>query len=715
MWGAPPKKSMEPSSPPPTTYIYARIRQAERGAAKMAQLLLGVALATPVSGPGSGGGASLVPQSLRRQEAHRVQVRCNPGAYTGINNERKGGENMTRWCEANCLVGFCPGDMCKCTDGSAPLLPVDTNASESGVAPRTWRRGAWVDSQADTATEAGAPSRATTTQDTDKGGVPELNCVSLSQTVTDHWCRTSCTTRWGGLGACPKNFCRCTEGTAASDSDTQPTQQQQQEGRKAATAHKEAEQAAADATRDAEDFFNQAKREAQQQREDRGEAGDSWGEQGYMDGEAQAGVGDDHGAEQADDQGHKLLHAGMSCYDDCGKHGGYCSFCGDRPAACCHGSGSYPSDGPECVNVTHSMRTANGTLRHACVFGRQQDELAVPEIPQFDSGDKFKKLDKTALEVCQRRWKNAMKQMEEKTEDPSDIYRGDNCLKAETKPVLLFVHVGKTCGSSVMQALRNPQNQRAIQRLAPGHEPFDAVHMHPVRREVADSMKRVLITLRDPVDRFISSYNTAACIGDPQNDPSQCRRKENGDEALSASHIKPGTPLTNKITSECFNNVTSFADNLDADTECGRLARDAIGPNYIEDLGHVGHIGKGACYYLGGVLERLKDKDVYVIDTETCDAGIRGIPTWLGLNSTEFVMPPKVHVGHYPHHDDTVTDEGRTRLRKYLSHEYALHEKLRRWTWNRQLAGLTRLGLEGGGPITRSVLPVDGGADGPNR
>ena len=106
-----------------------------------------------------------------------------------------------------------------------------------------------------------------------------------------------------------------------------------------------------------------------------------------------------------------------------------------------------------------------------------------------------------------------MKQMEEKTEDPSDIYRGDQCLKP-TKPLLLFVHVGKTCGSSVMQALRNPQNQAAMRRLAPGHEPFDAVHMHPVRREVTDSMSRVLITLRDPVDRFISSYNTAATPGD---------------------------------------------------------------------------------------------------------------------------------------------------------------------------------------------------------
>ena len=417
------------------------------------------------------------------------------------------------------------------------------------------------------------------------------------------------------------------------------TGQQQEEGRKAVAAHKEAQQAAAaavkaeqeksaGATKDAEDTFDKAKREAlqqgsvaddesekeeEEQEEEQEEEEQQQQEQQEQQKEEQEEQEDDAAqqgkaeqaeakepAEQADgDTEHELLHAGENCYHACGMHGGYCDWCGERPAACCHGSGSSSQDGPECANVTHSETMANGTLRHACVLGRRQDELTTPEIPQFGisqppAGEKFKALDKSGLEQCQLRWKNAMKQMEEKTEDPSDIYRGDQCLKP-TKPLLLFVHVGKTCGSSVMQALRNPQNQAAMRRLAPGHEPFDAVHMHPVRREVTDTMSRVLITLRDPVDRFISSYNTAACIGDPRNDPSRCRRKENGDESLSASHVKPGTPLTNKITSECFNNVSDFALHLDAQTECGRLARDVIGPNFIEDLGHVGHIGKGAC------------------------------------------------------------------------------------------------------------------------
>ena len=187
-------------------------------------------------------------------------------------------------------------------------------------------------------------------------------------------------------------------------------------------------------------------------------------------------------------------------------HGGYCDWCGERPAACCHGSGSYSQDGPECANVTHSETMANGTLRHACVLGRRQDELATPEIPQFGisqppAGEKFKALDKSGLEQCQLRWKNAMKQMEEKTEDPSDIYRGDQCLKP-TKPLLLFVHVGKTCGSSVMQALRNPQNQAAMRRLAPGHE-ADVVVLSPHPDSVLADRLRLASSLTDTVFAYL--------------------------------------------------------------------------------------------------------------------------------------------------------------------------------------------------------------------
>ena len=297
----------------------------------MALLLLGVGLSTPVPVPDSGGGSVLSPnQSLRRKEAHKVQVRCNPGAYTSINPVGKGGENMTRWCEANCLVGFCPSDMCKCSDDSATLLPVNESAV---AAPRTWRNGAWIDSdsQAEDASEealaewerreaseealadwskrkerknakdrkksSGANGPYHGADGEYRGGADaesSIVCQALSQTVTDHWCRTTCTTRWGKLGSCPKKYCKCTDEGDAHALTPSPvpmsresarsgvdrwkggTGQQQEEGRKAVTAHKEAQQAAAAAvkaeqeksaraTKDAEDTFDKAKREALQQ------------------------------------------------------------------------------------------------------------------------------------------------------------------------------------------------------------------------------------------------------------------------------------------------------------------------------------------------------------------------------------------------------------------------------------------------------------------
>ena len=313
-----------------------RLPVGESAVVPMALLLLGVGLSTPVPVPDSGGGSILSPnQSLRRKEAHKVQVRCNPGAYTSINPVGKSGENMTRWCEANCLVGFCPSDMCKCSDDSATLLPVNESAV---AAPRTWRNGGWIDSdsQAEDASEEAlaewerreaseealadwskrkerknekAMKKSSGGNGADangpyhgadgeyRGGADaesSIVCQALSQTVTDHWCRTTCTTRWGKLGSCPKKYCKCTDEGGAQSLTPSPvpmsresarsgvdrwqgsTDQQQEEGRKAVTAHKEAQQAAAAAvkaeqeksaraTKDAEDALDKAKREALQQ------------------------------------------------------------------------------------------------------------------------------------------------------------------------------------------------------------------------------------------------------------------------------------------------------------------------------------------------------------------------------------------------------------------------------------------------------------------
>merc|ERR1719162_671510 len=236
-------------------------------------------------------------------------------------------------------------------------------------------------------------------------------------------------------------------------------------------------------------------------------------------------------------------------------------------------------------------------------------------------------------------------------------------------------------------------------------EPFDMVHVHPVRTEVLENVHNVLIPMRDPVDRLISAYNSAACKADGVEDHI-CERKapphseeaeefeeagefEESEDVSESEALRVGRlnmpprqglgpmPAVGGLIMQCFPNVTAFGDGIDDDTECGRVARDMIGMG-ATDAG-AGHVGKGDCYYVGGVLEQLRTKRIHLIHTEKCGVDIGTIPEWLGLkgDNSQFEATPDRHQGDYPHHYDTVSARGRTRLEHHLQHEYALQAEIR--------------------------------------
>ena len=98
--------------------------------------------------------------------------------------------------------------------------------------------------------------------------------------------------------------------------------------------------------------------------------------------------------------------------------------------------------------------------------------------------------------------------------------RGDACLK-KPSPTLLFVHVGKTCGGSINAALR--ANSKLIQRTYPGRPAHVQVHAHAVGLDVLKGCgERVVISMRDPIDRVVSAFNTLACKRDELDDPEVC-------------------------------------------------------------------------------------------------------------------------------------------------------------------------------------------------
>lgn len=330
--------------------------------------------------------------------------------------------------------------------------------------------------------------------------------------------------------------------------------------------------------------------------------------------------------------------------------------------------------------------------------------LAVPSVQFTDHNTRrFKNTNQVlqpdvleALETCSRIHDSAL--VDQKTRfrdrpDPSPQYKGSTFLTGK-QPHFLFVHVGHSCGGSVTSTLSTEANKmrREIHRgkespLEQGRAIYDTVHVHPVRKSVLNAATHVLISLRDPVDRFISAYNSNACLygGEsrdtcvrPSNPTTKLIMPKAREEEAAGAAAEEMLDLQDAHSSlGCFPNITAFADHLDDDSDCGRAARDVIHPPWAV------HVKMGACYYLGGLVETLLRKSVHIVHAESCDKDIRRIPKWLGLNLT-FDEPREAHRDAFPHHDDQPNQAGRRRLRLHLTHEYALQDALEHMasTWN---------------------------------
>ena len=258
-------------------------------------------------------------------------------------------------------------------------------------------------------------------------------------------------------------------------------------------------------------------------------------------------------------------------------------------------------------------------------------------------------------------------------------------------------NVGHACGGTVQQVLVNERERlrEHIYRFNNNnplnhHDVFDTVHVHPVRWPVLEATQRVLIVLRDPVERFISAYNTNACMYEGHSD--RCDRQYLNTMRLKVSNANAEAEASAMIefnrSMSCFPNITSFAEQLDDDTECGRRARDLTRPPWES------HVKKGSCYYLDPAMRTmLENKSVHIIHTEMCNTDIRRIPEWLGLDM-QFSHRPKhyeTHTEQFPHHDDQPTNRGRVKLHRHLKHEYKLQEHLEELVQRqRQGKGLAR-------------------------
>ena len=277
---------------------------------------------------------------------------------------------------------------------------------------------------------------------------------------------------------------------------------------------------------------------------------------------------------------------------------------------------------------------------------------------------------------------------------------------------LTFVQISETWGTSTATwVAQHAPGPLRLKKLAREHKPaITTLHARPIFRRPGLKSTHFLISLRDPIDRFISSYQAYACKMGYRNS-TLCHNKrldlaEGGKRAARPAK----TMMMIQEFFKCFPKIADLAEQLDADTPCGAQARNLLSfyqrdssdearRDYVDEVserhsngGKGGakepkdyppfrsHMLMGTCFYVGGLLQELSKNgtSVYVIES---DEDIVGIPAWLKREGDS--KPPPHTSGHLPDHGKALSERARRLLQKALAPDYFANYMIRRMSVNK--------------------------------
>lgn len=184
----------------------------------------------------------------------------------------------------------------------------------------------------------------------------------------------------------------------------------------------------------------------------------------------------------------------------------------------------------------------------------------------------------------------------------------------------------------------------AAATLTANKVPFRQLHVNPVDVDMIRYFDDIIISTRDPVQRFVSALNNMLPGGE--------------------------VPYRNPVFIQCFPNVSVAADVIFDDTECGAMLR--RGPS---------HLGIGYCFYMGGKAAREALKyhrpRVHHVQQESFDADMESVLRVVGKKVPPFVVPKSVHTK--THLSKEMSSSGAAKLRAWLEliGEYDLYRELK--------------------------------------
>ena len=240
---------------------------------------------------------------------------------------------------------------------------------------------------------------------------------------------------------------------------------------------------------------------------------------------------------------------------------------------------------------------------------------------------------------------------------------------------VVMVHVGKTGGGSLAQYFLSSRFRsctadfcwcttpeelaaRGAAASSAAHAPaFCQIHLRPVRRADVER-RRLLITVRDPVDRAVSAF--------------EFRHPTRGESAVRFAR----SPFELRLY-KCYDSVRDWVGGLGATGECGDVARAAINPFAMERGGdHVAHgrssqLDKGLVYYLDAVRSLLPTLEYTLVRQEQLEDDARRALRWLGWPAPTARFP-QAHAAYRARGATDLTATERRVLAQHLDKEYEL-------------------------------------------
>lgn len=207
---------------------------------------------------------------------------------------------------------------------------------------------------------------------------------------------------------------------------------------------------------------------------------------------------------------------------------------------------------------------------------------------------------------------------------------------SKKKEIVHFLHIGKTGGTAIKHAFLSAYKVNPI--VTKTQVIF--LHKHVFTLKRIQKGEKIFFFLRDPYDRFVSSFYSRKRKGLPR-------------------HYNPHTALEKKIFSY-FETANEFAEALDADTAQGKCARTA--------MKQMQHIGFRYMHWFVSYdkLNEHADDILLAGNMETFTQDFKKIVSMLDLQHIELPTEKKEQHATPVHFDKTLSKKAKDNLKIYL-------------------------------------------------